>query len=258
MHRGGMNDKRTLRDALAQPLPASLMNASRSYDDTVALRDVSLSIHPGELVALLGANGAGKTTAVKLLLGLLPPTSGIARVFGADPRDAASRRRTGAMLQVARVPETLKVREHVHLFSSYYPDPMPFAEVVESAALQGIENRKFGELSGGQKQRVLFALAICGNPDLLILDEPTVGLDVEARRALWAQIRRFVARGRSILLTTHYLAEADALANRVVVIDKGAVIAEGTPAAIKQQAGAVDNLEDAYLAITHSSTQGAF
>jgi len=252
-----MNEQRTLRDALAQPLPASLINVSRSYGETVALRDVSLSIRPGELVALLGANGAGKTTAVKLLLGLLPPTSGIARVFGADPRDAANRRRTGAMLQVARVPETLKVREHIHLFSSYYPDPLPLAEVIEAAGLAGIENRKFGELSGGQKQRLLFALSICGNPDLLILDEPTVGLDVEARRSLWEQIRKFVARGRSILLTTHYLAEADALANRVIVIDRGAVVAEGTPSEIKKQAGAVDNLEDAYLAITHSTKEGA-
>jgi ABC-2 type transport system ATP-binding protein len=201
-----------------------------------ALHEVSLQIHSGELVALLGANGAGKTTAVRLLLGLAAPASGSARVFGADPRIPANRVRTGAMLQVARVPETLRVREHVHLFSSYYPHPMPFDEVVAAAGLQGIENRLFGQLSGGQKQRMLFALAICGNPDLLVLDEPTVGLDVEARRALWQQIRRFVDRGRSVLLTTHYLAEADALADRVIVIDRGSIVAEGTPAEIKARA----------------------
>src|SRR5207244_263125 len=146
-----------------------------------------------------------------------------------------NRTRTGAMLQVGRVPETLRVREHLDLFSSYYPSPMPRAKVVAAAGLTGIESRKFGELSGGQKQRVLFALAICGNPSLLILDEPTVGLDVESRRAMWEQIRRFQQRGTAILLTTHYLAEADALADRIVVIDKGKVIADGTPDAIKQR-----------------------
>src|SRR5438132_1151028 len=169
-------------------LPACLANVTKTYDaNVVALREVSLDIHPGELTALLGPNGAGKTTAVKLLLGLAAPTTGIARVFNADPRDAANRARTGAMLQVARVPETLRVREHIALFSAYYPDPLPFAQVVAAAGLGGIESKKFGELSGGQKQRVLFALAICGNPDLLILDEPTVGLDVEVLRALLAR-----------------------------------------------------------------------
>jgi ABC-2 type transport system ATP-binding protein len=244
--------QRTLRDALEKPAPASLMSVTKTFGTTVALRDVSLTIQPGELVALLGSNGAGKTTAVRLLLGLSAPTSGVARVFGADPRDAANRHRTGAMLQVARVPETLKVREHIHLFSGYYPDPMPTAEVIEAAGLGGIEGRKFGELSGGQKQRLLFALAICGNPDLLILDEPTVGLDVAARRGMWEQIRKFVRGGRSILLTTHYLAEADALANRIIVIDQGKVLAEGTPAEIKTRGGAADNLEDAFLALTAS------
>src|SRR5438477_3127133 len=215
-------------------LPACLANVTKTYDEhVVALREISLDIHPGELTALLGPNGAGKTTAVKLLLGLAAPTSGIARVFNADPRDAANRTRTGAMLQVGRVPETLRVREHLDLFSSYYPSPMPRAEVVAAAGLTGIESRKFGELSGGQKQRVLFALAICGDPDLLILDEPTVGLDVEARRAMWMQIRAFVDHGKSVLLTTHYLDEADALADRVVVIDRGRIIAQGTPAEIK-------------------------
>jgi len=218
-------------------VPACLANVTKAYDgNVVALREVSLDIHPGELTALLGPNGAGKTTAVKLLLGLAAPTSGIARVFNADPRDSANRARTGAMLQVARVPETLRVREHIDLFSAYYPDPLPREQVIAAAGLAGIESKKFGELSGGQKQRVLFALAICGNPDLLILDEPTVGLDVEARRALWTQIRGFVERGKSILLTTHYLEEADALADRVVVIDRGRIIAEGSPADIKAHA----------------------
>src|SRR5438270_3668016 len=208
-------------------VPATLANVTKSYGPIVALNDVSLDIHPSELTALLGPNGARKTTAVRLLLGLAAPSTGIARVFNADPRDAANRTRTGAMLQVGRVPETLRVREHLDVFSSYYPSPMPRAKVVAAAGLTGIESRKFGELSGGQKQRVLFALAICGNPDLLILDEPTVGLDVEARRSLWTQIRRFIDGGRSILLTTHYLAEADALADRIIVLDHGRVVADG-------------------------------
>ncbi|HYM60966.1 MAG TPA: ABC transporter ATP-binding protein [Thermoanaerobaculia bacterium] len=222
----------------AMPLaaPARLDGVTRTFGATVALRNLSLAIDPGELVALLGPNGAGKTTAVRLLLGLCAPTSGTARVFGRDPRQAASRTRTGAMLQIGRVPETLKVREHIDAFSSYYPKPLPPRQVIETAGLAGLEDRAFGELSGGQKQRLLFALAICGNPDLLILDEPTVGLDVEARRGMWEQVRRFVRGGRSILLTTHYLEEADALADRVVVIDRGQVIAEGTPQQIKARA----------------------
>ena len=224
--------------------PALLSRVSKRYGSTVALEALDLAIRPGELLALLGANGAGKTTAVRILLGLIAPDSGTARVFGGDPRDAASRTRIGAMLQVARVPESLRVREHVHLFSSYYPNPMPYAEVVETAALHGFERKKFGELSGGQKQRALFALSICGNPDLLVLDEPTVGLDVEARRAMWKQVRAFVARGRSVLLTTHYLAEAEALATRVVVIHKGKAMAEGTAAEIRGDAA---TLEDAFV-----------
>jgi ABC-2 type transport system ATP-binding protein len=226
----------TLRNAVDGPAPAMLAGVSKSYGSIVALRDVSLTIEPGELVALLGPNGAGKTTAVRLLLGLLPPTGGTARVFGADPREAANRMRTGAMLQVARVPETLRVREHIELFSSYYRTPMQYRDVVEAAGLRGVEERKFAELSGGQRQRLLFALAICGDPDLLILDEPTVGLDIEARRGLWMQIRALLSRGKSVLLTTHYLEEADALADRIVVIDRGTIIAEGTPAQIKERA----------------------
>jgi ABC-2 type transport system ATP-binding protein len=186
-------------------------------------------------VALLGPNGAGKTTAVKLLLGLLQPNTGKVRVLGGDPTNPENRMRTGAMLQVGRVPETLRVREHIDLFSSYYQNPLPAADVLAAAGLENLSERKFGDLSGGQRQRVLFALAICGNPDLLFLDEPTVGLDVEARRMLWEQIRQLVGRGKTVLLTTHYLQEADALADRVAVINKGEIIAEGSPSDIKAQ-----------------------
>ena len=212
---------------------ARLQAVSKNYGPVVALRNIDFSVRAGELVALLGPNGAGKTTAVKLFLGLAKPVTGSVNVFGGNPVHAEVRMRTGAMLQVAKVPETLRVREHIDLFSSYYPAPLPLTEVLAIAGLEEIKNRKFGELSGGQKQRVLFALAICGDPDLLFLDEPTVGLDVEARRLLWQEIRNLIARGKTVLLTTHYLQEADELADRVVVINQGTIIAEGTPAEIK-------------------------
>src|SRR5579862_5864473 len=212
---------------------ASLEGVNKNYGEIRALRNVDFRVRAGEVVALLGPNGAGKTTAVKLLLGLLQPNSGRARVFGGDPTNPENRMRTGAMLQVGRVPETLRVREHIDLFSSYYPNPMPPAEVLAAVGLEKLGDRKFGDLSGGQRQRVLFGLAICGDPDLLFLDEPTVGLDVEARRMLWDEIRRMVTRGKTVLLTTHYLQEADALADRVAVINQGEIIAEGTPGEIK-------------------------
>src|SRR4051794_3997702 len=212
---------------------AELRRAVKRYGAVTALDGIDFAVRPGEVVALLGPNGAGKTTAVQLLLGLVRASAGEARLFGGDPRGAAARVRTGAMLQVSKVPETLKVREHVDLVSSYYPHPLPRREVMAAAGLAGIEERLFGKLSGGQRQRVLFALALCGDPDLLFLDEPTVGLDVESRRGLWTVIEGKAAEGRSVLLTTHYLEEADALADRIVLIDKGRVIAEGTPAEIK-------------------------
>lgn len=212
---------------------ASLEGVSKNYGEVRALRNVNFAVRAGQVVALLGPNGAGKTTAVKLLLGLLQPNSGTARVFGGDPTSPQNRMRAGAMLQVGRVPETLRVREHIDLFSSYYPKPMPLEEVLAAAGLEKLRDRKFGDLSGGQRQRTLFALAICGDPDLLFLDEPTAGLDVEARRALWEEIRRMVERGKTVLLTTHYLQEADALADRIAVINQGEIIAEGTPAEIK-------------------------
>jgi ABC-2 type transport system ATP-binding protein len=228
-----MPDIRESQSSRAKTVVAQLRQVSKTFGEVQALRNLDFSVRAGELVALLGPNGAGKTTAVKLFLGLARPTTGSVTVFGGNPVNAEVRTHIGAMLQVAKVPETLRVREHIDLFSTYYPRPLPQAETLAIAGLQELKDRPFGELSGGQKQRVLFALALCGNPDILFLDEPTVGLDVEARRLLWEQIRKLVGRGKTILLTTHYLEEADALADRVAVINRGEIIAEGTPSEIK-------------------------
>jgi ABC-2 type transport system ATP-binding protein len=226
----------TSKAAVAQHQPiATLANVTKRYGATIALDSLSIALRPGEIVALLGPNGAGKSTAVRLLLGLISASSGVASVFGSDPRDPATRIRIGAMLQVARLPETLRVREHLDLFRSYYPRPLPVKEIVRIAQLDGIENRSFSQLSGGQKQRVLFGLALCGDPDLIMLDEPSVGMDIEARRGLWQQIRTLAERGKTVLLTTHYLEEADALAHRIIVINKGRIASEGTPSEIKSR-----------------------
>ncbi len=217
---------------------ASLENVTKRYSNgVVALDGLSLQLKPGEIVALLGPNGAGKSTAVKLMMGLSSATSGNVSIFGADPRQTAARLRTGVMLQIGRAPEVLRVREHINIFRGYYPQPMPYTEIIKAAGLEGIEERMFGQLSGGQKQRVLFGIALAGDPDLIFLDEPTVGLDIEARRAMWAAIRSLAARGKTVLLTTHYLEEADALAHRIVVINKGKVVCEGTPAEVKSLGG---------------------
>ena len=213
---------------------ASLTGITKRYGNgVVALDGLSLNLKRGEIIALLGPNGAGKSTAVKLMMGLSSPTSGEVRIFGADPRNTVARLRTGVMLQVGKAPEMLRVREHIDIFRGYYPSPMPYAEIIKAAGLEGIENRMFGQLSGGQKQRVLFALALAGDPDLIFLDEPTVGLDIEARRGMWTQIHSLAARGKTVLLTTHYLEEADALAHRIIVINKGKIVCEGTPAQVK-------------------------
>lgn len=219
----------------AKTTVATFESVSKNYGNVRALADFNFEVRAGELVALLGPNGAGKTTAIRLLLGLAKPNAGTMTVFGGDPASVDTHVRVGAMIQVGRVPETLRVREHVDLFSSYYPNPLPISETLAIAGLEELKDRKFGLLSGGQKQRVLFALAICGNPDLLFLDEPTVGLDVEARHLLWDEIRSLLRRGKTVVLTTHYLEEADALADRIVVINKGRIIAQGTPAEIKSR-----------------------
>ncbi len=232
---------------------AKLHSVTKRYGAVTALDNFSMDLRAGEVVALLGPNGAGKTTAVRLLLGLIAPTSGTVRVLGRDPRDADARTRIGAMLQVSRVPEMLRVREHIDLFRSYYPAPLSTEEILRTAKLEGVANQLFGKLSGGQKQRTLFGLAICGNPDLVFLDEPTVGMDIESRRALWDEIRALSAAGKTVLLTTHYLEEADALASRIAVINKGKLICEGTSAEIKQRVSGrrircVTQLDPAFLA----------
>lgn len=212
---------------------AALCGVTKRYGVVCALDRVSLEIEPGRVTAILGPNGAGKTTAVRLLLGLTHPTSGTATLFGIDPASRSARQRTGVMLQVAKVPDTLTVREHVHLFCSYYPRPLSVDAALAIAGLESVADRKYGHLSGGQRQRVQFALAICGDPELLFLDEPTVGLDVESRRGFWHEIRQLAARGRTIVLTTHYLEEADALADRIVMLTGGAVVADGAPHVVK-------------------------
>jgi ABC-2 type transport system ATP-binding protein len=223
---------------------ASLDHVTKRFPNGVtALDDLCLTLRRGEVVALLGPNGAGKSTAVKLLMGLSSPTSGVVSIFGADPRSYTARMRTGVMLQVGRAPEMLRVREHIELFRGYYPNPMAYADIIQVAGLSGIESRFFGQLSGGQKQRVLFALALAGDPDLVFLDEPTVGLDIKSRRGMWAQIELLAARGKTVLLTTHYLEEADSLAQRIVVIDKGRIVCEGTPAEVKSRGSAAPGTE---------------
>ncbi len=235
------------------PVAARLTRATKRFGTHLAVDALDLTLYAGETLALLGPNGAGKTTAIRLLLGLAKPSSGSATLFGCDPRDRTARERVGAMLQVSNVPATLTVAEHVKLFSSYYPRPLPFAAVLDLACLRSIANRRFSALSGGERQRLFFALAICGDADVLFLDEPSAGLDVETREMLWDGVRELVARGKSVLLTTHYLHEADALADRIVLLSSGAVLAEGTPAQLKARAtgtsGEAPSLERAYLSL---------
>ncbi len=210
---------------------------SKTYGTLVALDAIDLRIPRGQSVAILGPNGAGKTTALSLLLGLRNPTAGSLSVLGGKPREQAVRARVGAMLQSSGLPEYLRVDEAIALFRSYYPAPLPIDELLALAGLTEKARSRIARLSGGQVQRLYFALALCGNPELLVLDEPTVGLDVEARRSLLATISEIANRGRTVLMSTHYLEEADAVSDRVVVIDRGRIIADGTPSEVKGTVG---------------------
>jgi ABC-2 type transport system ATP-binding protein len=215
---------------------ATFDGVTRRYGHVTAVDGLWLQIQRGQTVALLGPNGAGKTTTVELLLGLASPDAGVVGLFGGPPADAVAAGRVGAMLQDAGLPQWARVAELIGLVRSLYPDPLSVAEVLRLADLEPLAQRQVQRLSGGQRQRVRLALALAGNPELLVLDEPTAALDVDARRSFWERVRGYVAGGRTVLFATHRLEEADAVADRVVVISGGRLLADGTPEQVKAQA----------------------
>jgi ABC-2 type transport system ATP-binding protein len=214
---------------------ARLSGVVKRYGSLTALDGVDLVLHRGELLAVLGPNGAGKSTSISLLLGLIRPDGGRVELFGRDPQQIEARQRIGVMLQSAMLPLTLRVAELLRLVASYYPHPRSLEESANLAGIGDLLQRPYGKLSGGQQRRVQFALALCGRPELVFLDEPTVGMDIDARQKLWAAMRALVAEGCSVVLTTHYLEEAEALAQRVVVMGKGRVLSEGSVDALRAQ-----------------------
>jgi ABC-2 type transport system ATP-binding protein len=215
---------------------AGLENVTKRFGQIAALDRVSLAVREGEVVAVLGPNGAGKSTAIALLLGLRRPDDGRALLFGGDPRRPCSRRSVGAARQETAFPATLRVREVIDLVRAHFERPLPAAAVCDRFDLGGLASRQIGGLSGGERRRVGIALAFAGRPRLVVLDEPTAGLDPEARRSVWEAIRTHVGEGGAALLSTHHLEEAEALANRVVVIERGRVQADCPVAQIKAAA----------------------
>ncbi|MFF2780057.1 ATP-binding cassette domain-containing protein [Streptomyces sp. NPDC058052] len=216
---------------------AVLATVTKTYGSVRAADGLDLTIRRGETVALLGRNGAGKSTAIGLLLGLDTPDSGRAELFGDPPARAVAAGRVGAMLQEGRPAPRVTVRELVGFVAGTYPEPMPVADALALAGLTALADRRVGGLSGGQAQRVRFAVALAGNPGLIVLDEPTSALDVEARGVFWAAMRGYARRGNTVLFSTHYLEEADAFADRIVVLDGGRIVADDTPERLKRTAG---------------------
>jgi ABC-2 type transport system ATP-binding protein len=216
---------------------AALDGVTKRFGSVAAIDDVTLEVSRGDVLALLGPNGAGKSTAIAVLLGLRVPDIGRAQLFGLDPRRPAARRFVGVTPQETAFPPTLRVSEIVELVRSHYPQPLASGVLYERFELSALTRRQLGGLSGGERRRVAVALAFAGNPKLVVLDEPTTGLDQSARLAVWDAIRAHADRGGTILLTTHYLEEADALAQRVVLLESGKIAADGNVAQIKKEAG---------------------
>lgn len=215
----------------------SFTGAVKTFGSVRAVDGIDLEMARGETVALLGRNGAGKSTAISLLLGLNEPDEGVVRLFGAAPEEAARAGRVGAMLQDGRPVPRVTVGELVGFVARTYPAPMPVVEALELAGIAELAGRRVDRLSGGQTQRVRFAVALIGNPALIVLDEPTAALDVEARYAFWDSMRAYARRGHTVLFSTHYLEEADANADRIVVIDRGRIVADGSGEQLRRAAG---------------------
>lgn len=212
-----------------------LTGVSKIFKGKPAVDNLTLSIQEGTVVALLGPNGAGKTTTVSMILGLQQPTKGTVKLLGADPREQKVRNRIGAMLQDVSVIDGLKVSESINLFRSYYEKPLALQYLLQVSNLESEKDKIASSLSGGQQRRLGFALALAGDPEIIFLDEPTVGMDVTSRQLFWDTVRAMAGRGRTIVLTTHYLDEADSVADRIVVINNGKLIADGTPSEIKAE-----------------------
>jgi ABC-2 type transport system ATP-binding protein len=210
-----------------------LSHLSKSYGDVRAIRSIDLMIAPGETVALLGPNGAGKSTTIDMVLGLTWPDSGSISVFGMSPSQAVAAGLVGAMLQTGSLLQHLSVRELISMVASTYPSPLKVDEVLELTGISELAGRRTNKLSGGQAQRVRFAMALVANPDLLLLDEPTAALDVEGRRDFWASMRAVAGQGKTVIFATHYLEEADAYADRIVLLARGRVVADGAATEIK-------------------------
>jgi len=216
----------------------SFENVSKHYGSLKAVDGLSLDLRAGETVALLGPNGAGKSTSLDMLLALRKPTSGKIRMFGSDPYHAIKSGNVGAMLQSGGLMPEVTVRELVTLVAGLHPRPVPVATTLRRAGIEDVAGQRVDRLSGGQTQRVRFALAIAGESDLIVLDEPTTAMDVETRQRFWAQMKEEVAEGKTLLFATHYLEEADQAADRILVINRGRLLADGTPEEIKKRAGA--------------------
>jgi ABC-2 type transport system ATP-binding protein len=218
---------------------SELTKSFRSPEGLVhAVRGIDITIAPGETVALLGPNGAGKSTTIDMLLGLLPPDGGSVSLFGRPPAESIKLGAIGAMLQTGSLIRDLSVRELVTMMAALYSNPMPVDEVIDLTGIGDIQRRRTQKLSGGQTQRVRFAIALVSDPDLLVLDEPTVAMDVEARHAFWTTMRTFASRGKTVVFATHYLEEADAYADRIILLARGQIVADGPATEIKATVGA--------------------